>query len=33
MVCSKLEETETRAMIVRHFIKNQVFERIFKEKE
>ena len=33
LVLSKLGETETRATIARHFIKNQVFEKIFKEKE
>ena len=32
-VLCKLGETETRATIARHFIKNQVFEKIFKEKE
>ena len=30
---TKLGETETRATIAKHFIKEQVFEKIFKEKE
>ena len=32
-VLSSLGETETRANIVKVFIKEQIFEKIFKEKE
>ena len=32
-VLSQLEETETRSTLARHFIKEQVFEKLFKEEE
>lgn len=32
-VISKMEEKETRSILAKHFIKEQIFEKLFKENE